>query len=194
MGSVCAIGSDLSSVIFRTKINYGLDARSDVTGFHDSRCICSDAITASISHLSDASRQSRQGLSGARRLTRKRQVCRFDLRASHDAMDWEERATLDNLLCLNDESVIFPVTDIGVVFAEAHKVFETIFGFRSDGLGTGLSIGCSVIDAHTGRLLAGSGLSRRVIVAFELPTPDPSFVLDSHFDNCSHTPAQPRHS
>jgi signal transduction histidine kinase len=49
------------------------------------------------------------------------------------------------------------------------RVFESFYTTKPTGLGMGLSICCSIIEAHGGRLWAGTNRRRGAIFQFTLP-------------------------
>jgi predicted ATPase/signal transduction histidine kinase/GAF domain-containing protein len=64
------------------------------------------------------------------------------------------------------------VTDCGVGFSAEHaeRLFNSFFTTKSSGMGIGLSICRSIIDAHGGRIWATSNLPHGATVQFTLPT------------------------
>ncbi len=82
----------------------------------------------------------------------------------------EERELL--ISTLNEpDGVSVEVRDSGPGFAPAdlERVFEAFYTTKSDGLGLGLSICRSIIEAHGGRLWASANLSRGASFQFALP-------------------------
>lgn len=65
--------------------------------------------------------------------------------------------------------VIVSVEDCGVGLAEPDKIFEAFFTTKEDGMGMGLAISRSIIEAHEGRLWAETGASGGAIFRFALP-------------------------
>ena len=61
-------------------------------------------------------------------------------------------------------------TGPGIDPVVAQHIFEPLFTTKADGLGMGLSICRSIIEAHGGRLSSEPRLSRGVVFQFELPT------------------------
>ncbi|MBW9116832.1 PAS domain-containing protein [Rhizobium cauense] len=80
-----------------------------------------------------------------------------------------EPMTLDIRTQYADDTVVVEVKDNGVGLGDSHQVFEPFFTTKTDGMGMGLSICRSIVDAHNGRLWAKAGPSRGAIFAFELP-------------------------
>ncbi len=82
----------------------------------------------------------------------------------------EERELL--ISTLNEpDGVSVEVRDSGPGFAPAdlERVFEAFYTTKSDGLGLGLSICRSIIEAHNGRLWASANLPRGASFQFALP-------------------------
>jgi signal transduction histidine kinase len=69
------------------------------------------------------------------------------------------------------DGVSVEVRDSGPGFAPADlkRVFEAFYTTKSNGLGLGLSICRSIIDAHGGRLWASANLPRGASFQFALP-------------------------
>jgi C4-dicarboxylate-specific signal transduction histidine kinase len=57
----------------------------------------------------------------------------------------------------------------GVAPANLERIFDAFFSTKADGLGTGLSICRTIIQAHGGRLSATRGPARGTILQFTLP-------------------------
>jgi signal transduction histidine kinase len=70
------------------------------------------------------------------------------------------------------ECVIVAVQDSGPGLAPegADRLFESFYTTKSGGLGLGLSISRSIIEAHQGRLWASSNTPRGTVFQFTLPT------------------------
>jgi len=58
----------------------------------------------------------------------------------------------------------------GLVLAQADRLFEAFFTIKPEGMGMGLSICRSIIDAHSGRLWASPNLPNGAVFQFTLPT------------------------
>ncbi len=71
-------------------------------------------------------------------------------------------------------SVMVEVTDNGEGLADADRVFETFYTTKGDGMGMGLSISKSIIEAHGGRLWALNAKPCGAIFSFSLPCTDAS--------------------
>ena len=52
---------------------------------------------------------------------------------------------------------------------QADRIFESFFTTKPQGIGMGLSISRSIIEAHGGRLWATSGASHGAVFQFTLP-------------------------
>jgi PAS domain S-box-containing protein len=69
------------------------------------------------------------------------------------------------------QQVRVSVTDRGVGFSaeNAERLFNAFFTTKSNGMGMGLSICCSIIEAHNGRLWATANLPHGATFQFTLP-------------------------
>src|ERR1700686_2957252 len=74
--------------------------------------------------------------------------------------------------CNEPDGVLVEVRDSGPGFAPADldRVFEAFYPTKPDGLGLGLSICRSIIEAHNGRLWASPNVPRGASFQFALPT------------------------
>ena len=72
-----------------------------------------------------------------------------------------------------DGTVVVSVRDSGVGLppAQETRIFEAFFTTKEEGLGLGLSVSRSIIEAHGGRLWAQANRERGTTVAFVLPSP-----------------------
>jgi signal transduction histidine kinase len=70
--------------------------------------------------------------------------------------------------------VLVAVRDSGPGIDRAHleRVFEAFYTTKSSGVGMGLAICRSIIDAHGGRLWADANEPRGVVFQFTLPRAD----------------------
>ncbi|MBY3537567.1 PAS domain-containing protein [Rhizobium laguerreae] len=90
----------------------------------------------------------------------------------------EDPMTLDISSRYTGDTAIVEIADNGVGLDDPHKVFEPFFTTKTDGMGMGLSICRSIVDAHNGRLWAQARPSRGAVFAFELPIQDAGFHPD----------------
>ena len=69
------------------------------------------------------------------------------------------------------EGIVVTVRDrgIGLVRDNLERIFQPFYTTKQDGLGMGLSITRSIIDAHGGRLWAENNLDRGAVFYFTLP-------------------------
>jgi PAS domain S-box-containing protein len=67
------------------------------------------------------------------------------------------------------EIVLVEIRDSGVGLEDSEKVFEAFFTTKQDGMGMGLAICRSIIDAHHGRLWAARGEGPGTTFSFTLP-------------------------
>jgi hypothetical protein len=67
------------------------------------------------------------------------------------------------------EAVLVEIRDSGVGLKDPEKVFEAFFSTKESGMGMGLAVCRSIIDAHQGRLWAASGESAGATFSFTLP-------------------------
>jgi signal transduction histidine kinase len=69
------------------------------------------------------------------------------------------------------QQVQVTVTDCGVGFSEenAQRLFDAFFTTKSSGMGMGLSICRSIIEAHCGRVWAASNGAQGAVIRFTLP-------------------------
>jgi signal transduction histidine kinase len=70
--------------------------------------------------------------------------------------------------------VVVAVTDSGPGFDPAHleQVFEPFFTTKPTGLGMGLPICRSIVEAHGGRLVSSMNVPRGAIFSLALPAPE----------------------
>ena len=67
------------------------------------------------------------------------------------------------------ETVLVEIRDSGVGLKEPEKVFEAFFTTKENGMGMGLAVCRSIIDAHQGRLWPSSGENAGTTFSFTLP-------------------------
>ena len=70
---------------------------------------------------------------------------------------------------LDPETVQVEIQDSGVGIEDAEKVFEAFFTTKENGMGMGLAVCRSIVDAHRGRLWAESGKGAGTTFSFTLP-------------------------
>jgi signal transduction histidine kinase len=93
-----------------------------------------------------------------------------------EAMDTVEPGARD-LMISSEEArtgVLVAVRDTGPGIDPAHleRVFEAFYTTKSGGVGMGLAICRSIIDAHGGRLWAAANEPRGAVFQFTLPGAD----------------------
>jgi C4-dicarboxylate-specific signal transduction histidine kinase len=86
-------------------------------------------------------------------------------------LDQESRELLIGTRALDDGAVLVTVQDSGPGLdpVNVERVFESFYSTKSSGLGLGLSICRSIIEAHGGRLWAAAGQPRGAIFQFTIP-------------------------
>ena len=67
------------------------------------------------------------------------------------------------------DDVLVEIQDSGIGLADPEKIFEAFFTTKENGMGMGLSICRSIIDAHHGRLWATSAEGQGTVFSFTLP-------------------------
>jgi signal transduction histidine kinase len=67
------------------------------------------------------------------------------------------------------ETVLAEVRDSGTGLKDPDRIFEAFFTTKENGMGMGLAICRSIIDAHHGRLWAASGEGSGTTFSFSLP-------------------------
>ena len=72
----------------------------------------------------------------------------------------------------NSGQVRVTIEDSGIGIEPQHidKIFDPFFTTKGDGMGMGLSICRSIIEAHGGRLWASPGRSQGAVFQFTLPS------------------------
>jgi signal transduction histidine kinase len=88
-----------------------------------------------------------------------------------DAMRGVQPRVLTVRSCHHDGTIEVSVADTGTGIdpADRERVFQSLFTTKANGMGMGLSICRSIIEAHGGRLSAAPGGERGSIFRFELP-------------------------
>jgi two-component system sensor kinase FixL len=73
---------------------------------------------------------------------------------------------------LTEMEVEFAISDRGrgLPAGEEHKIFDAFFTTREDGIGLGLAISRTIIEAHGGQLMARPNSDRGISMSFSLPT------------------------
>jgi len=71
----------------------------------------------------------------------------------------------------NPQTVLVEVRDSGTGLKDPDRVFEAFFTTKDNGMGMGLAICRSIIDAHHGRLWAASGEGSGTTFSLSLPVP-----------------------
>jgi signal transduction histidine kinase len=61
----------------------------------------------------------------------------------------------------------------GIDAKDIERIFESFFTTKSNGMGMGLSICRSIIEAHNGRLWASAGIHRGSVLNVQLPAAKP---------------------
>jgi signal transduction histidine kinase len=67
------------------------------------------------------------------------------------------------------DNVVVDVEDHGTGQVDFEKIFEPFFTTKETGMGMGLAICRSIIEAHAGRIWAVRNVSRGVTFSFSLP-------------------------
>jgi hypothetical protein len=67
------------------------------------------------------------------------------------------------------ETVLVEVRDCGTGVKDPDRIFEAFFTTKENGMGMGLAICRSIVDAHRGRLWAASGEGPGATFSFSLP-------------------------
>jgi signal transduction histidine kinase len=68
-----------------------------------------------------------------------------------------------------DGMILTEIRDQGVGIADFDKVFDTFFTTKENGMGMGLSICRSIIEAHEGRLWGSPGPVVGTVFSFTIP-------------------------
>ena len=69
-----------------------------------------------------------------------------------------------------DGRIVVEVCDSGPGLSDKEKIFEPFYSTKQDGMGIGLAISRSIIQAHEGELWARDNAPRGTILTFTLPT------------------------
>ena len=70
------------------------------------------------------------------------------------------------------ETVLVEVCDTGAGVRDPSKIFEPFFTTKDDGMGMGLAICRSIVEAHEGSIWAGVGAPRGTVFSIRLPALD----------------------
>jgi signal transduction histidine kinase len=102
-----------------------------------------------------------------------------------EAMRSVEAGTRDLLISSEQNhtnGVLVAVRDSGpgVHPEQLERVFEAFYTTKSSGVGMGLSICRSIIDAHGGRLWADANEPRGAVFQFTLRSAEDGFILSLH--------------
>lgn len=83
----------------------------------------------------------------------------------------ERRIEVRSFAAAEPAAVVVEVADSGPGFAQDHllKLFDAFFTTKKDGMGMGLPICRSIIEAHGGRIQARNGQARGAVMSFSLP-------------------------
>jgi len=79
------------------------------------------------------------------------------------------------------ETVLITVADSGpgLPLEDVNRIFDPFFTTKSQGMGMGLSICRSLVEAHNGKLSARSGVKQGAVFEIMLPAGDLSELLES---------------
>ncbi len=101
-------------------------------------------------------------------------LCANAIDAMHEVMDRPRRLSIQTK-AHEERAVVVAVEDSGLGFDEnqMERLFETFYTTKPAGLGMGLSICRSIIEAHGGRLWAQANDGPGVTFRFSLPVEGP---------------------
>ena len=94
------------------------------------------------------------------------------MRNAVDAMRGESPAELSVRACVQDgEFAVVSVSDTGSGIAEEvrERLFEPFMTTKKEGMGVGLSICRTIVEAHGGAIWAGNNVGRGATFSFSLP-------------------------
>jgi signal transduction histidine kinase len=94
------------------------------------------------------------------------------IRNAIDAFDTTidgERLITIQAIADGESAIRVEITDLGVGMKEPERAFEPFFTTKQHGMGMGLTICQSIIEAHNGRLWAASNQPRGTTLTFTLP-------------------------
>jgi C4-dicarboxylate-specific signal transduction histidine kinase len=110
--------------------------------------------------------------------TQLRQVLRSLIRNAVDAVQFADRRELVVATSNPDDLVIrVDVTDTGCGISADDDCFEPFTTTKAKGMGIGLSISRSIIEAHYGRIWARTNAGGGAVFSFTLPLQDPEIDL-----------------
>jgi C4-dicarboxylate-specific signal transduction histidine kinase len=95
------------------------------------------------------------------------------IRNAFEAMvDQEPRKVTVSTRALDDETIEIAVADVGpgIPYEIAGRLFEPFVSSKRDGMGLGLSISRSIVEAHEGQLKADPNPAGGTIFRFTLPS------------------------
>jgi signal transduction histidine kinase len=128
------------------------------------------------------------------------------IQAMRPVQDRERQLTI-KLERSDSDMLSVQVRDVGVGLTDPLEVFTPFFTTRSDGMGMGLSISRSIIEAHGGSIHASNNRDFGATFSFSLPTepesrfeqrdsrsilPGPDYVLASKVGSRSESPRRKR--
>jgi C4-dicarboxylate-specific signal transduction histidine kinase len=93
--------------------------------------------------------------------------------AMSDAADGKRELVIESARSAGDIDVTVHDTGGGVPLVAMQRLFDPFFTTKPDGLGMGLSISRSIIEAHGGRLFTADNSERGATFRFTLPIPAP---------------------
>ncbi|HEY4232287.1 MAG TPA: ATP-binding protein, partial [Lacipirellulaceae bacterium] len=70
-------------------------------------------------------------------------------------------------------AVEFSISDCGrgLAVGEEYKIFDAFYTTKEEGIGLGLAISRTIVEAHGGQLVAAANPDRGITMSFSLPTP-----------------------
>ena len=69
----------------------------------------------------------------------------------------------------DDDSVVVEVRDRGIGMKEPERAFEAFFTTKEGGMGVGLAISRSIVEAHDGKIWVAPGDGVGTTICFTLP-------------------------
>lgn len=86
-----------------------------------------------------------------------------------EAMEEKGRLTITATKINNSFEILFEDTGPGIKGEDRSRIFEPFFSTKTHGIGLGLSISKSIIEAHGGSIKIESGVSKGAVVTVRLP-------------------------